>query len=503
MSAEKQLTALDVANELWNAAKSGTEWAGGMLAGEFNAKQSTGQIVTDAVISMFPIAGEATAARDAVAITIRLSDSKEDSNDLFDWIALVLCLLAVVPLLGGILKGVGKLILRAASKSEDLVKLGKEILAFLRKMGYGDPAKWLRELDFAKYQGEVMQGFEALLKRLIDISLFIPKKLGPVLPESVLRFFKDLPDKLERLRRLGVSKIPKAIRELNRLLDRVRQQLLEGSFADVVIPTAGEAKAMVNEGRIGSKAARQIESKGHRPAAVEQYRHKEGWPDMRYRLSRDTNELEISTKNIASFSVRAPIEAVVISPGGGPVFRVIQQDFKVASVLQEAPHRDGSFWAETMPENGRAWRRDCAVKQAWSKNGAYVKMDRIPTADELKALGIAVPPDWSGMRVWKGTIAEQVDDKGDLATHLLLPGGEVQLFIDFTHPHNKPIAEYIKRNYVKSEATNWKDVSLPYNVDSTVAYLSQRERSAKIRHEGYVARGAATTGKQANNQESP
>ena len=492
MSAEKQLTALDVANDIWNAAKSGTEWAGGMLAGEFNAKQSTGQIVTDAVISMFPIAGEVTAARDAVAITIRLSDSKEGSNDLYDWIALILCLLAVVPVLGGILKGVGKLILRAASKSEDLVKLGKEILAFLRKMGYGDPAKWLRELDFAKYQGEVMQGFEALLARLIGLSAFIPKRLGPILPASVQLFFKGLPEKLERLRRLGVSKIPKAIRELNRLLDRVRQQLLDGSFADVVIPTAGEAKAMVNEGRLGSKAARQIESKGHLKAPERQYVHVDGWPNLK--------KVKYE-KGIGTFSKMASIEAITMKAGQGPIFRILSSDPKLAVLLQRDPCKAGAFWLESLPENGTAWRLDFGVMHDWSKNTIYEELNRLPTAEELRELGISVPPDWTGLRVWRGRIAEQVDKKGANATGLLFPAGEIQLYVDFEHAHNKPIAEYIER-YVAVRKTYWKDSTIPKDTQSAVDYLPQRERSAKIRHEGYLARGVATTGKQFNNKVS-
>ncbi len=494
MSAEKELTALDIADLIWNGAKGGAKWVGGVVAGEFNTKQSTGQIVTDAVISMFPIAGEITAARDAVAIGLRLADSPDDADDLYDWIGLVLCLLAVIPLLGGVLKGVGKLLIRAASKSEDLVKLGKEILAFLRKMGYGDPVKWMRELNFAKYQGDVMTAFDALLTRLVDVSLFIPKRLGSVLPATVKQYFIGLPGKLERLRTLGSSKIPKAIRELNSCLDRVRTKLVDGSFADVTIGAGGTSKAMVNEGRIGSKAAAKgIESKGHLPAPPQQYRPKNGWPD----LANVKYESGIGT-----FSVKAPIEAITINAGKGPLFRILQYDFQTPSLLQKAPRKAGTFWAETLPENGKAWRLDCAVKQGWSKNGGYIQIDHLPTAEELKKLGIAVPPDWTGMRIWRGQIAEQLDNEGVKATGLLLPGGDIQLYIDFAHPHNKPIADYIER-FVNVKPTNWNDVSLPDNIETTVDYLSQRERSAKIRQEGYLGRGAATAGKQANNQESP
>ena len=492
MSAEKRLAALEVADLIWSGAKDGAKWVGGVVAGEFNTKQSTGQIVTDAVISMFPIAGEITAARDAVAIGLRLADSPEDADDLIDWIALVLCLLAVVPVLGGVLKGVGKLVIRAASKSEDLVKLGKEILAFLRKMGYGDPAKWLRKLNFAKYQGEVMKAFDTLLTHLVDVSLFIPKRLGSVLPTSVLQYFKALPDKLERLRTRGARKIPKAIRELNRCLERLRTKLVDGSFADVTIATSGTSKVMVNEGRIGSKAVSElIPSRGHLPAPKGHYAHVDGWPDLR--------NFKKFGDQIATFSVKTPIEAVTLMPGSNPgLVRVIDME----SLKQGKRFvKDGRFWAEKLPENGKAWRLDCAVKQKWSENGGYVELTRIPTVAELKKLGIAVPEGWTGMRTWRGKIAEQVDNEGSKATNLLLPGGETQHFIDFTDPYNKPVGDYT--NKIKEKLTGWKDVNLPDNIEATVDYLPQRERSAKIRQEGYLRRGAATASKQTNNQESP
>jgi hypothetical protein len=65
---------------------------------EFGEKQTTGQIVFDAVLSMFPLLGEGTAARDAIAICLRMSEDREKAEDRWEWIKLVLCLIAVVPL---------------------------------------------------------------------------------------------------------------------------------------------------------------------------------------------------------------------------------------------------------------------------------------------------------------------------------------------------------------------------------------------------------------------
>ncbi|MEB0165448.1 hypothetical protein QN360_21355, partial [Glaciimonas sp. CA11.2] len=135
-----------------NQIGNGAQWIGGALKGEFKTKPTVGQIVVDAVVSMFPVAGEITAARDAIAISLRMADSDKEAKDIWNWVALVLCLLAVVPVLGGILKGVGRLLLQAAYDSAKLSHIGEQILAFLRKMGYGNTRVFFNTLDFTAYQ---------------------------------------------------------------------------------------------------------------------------------------------------------------------------------------------------------------------------------------------------------------------------------------------------------------------------------------------------------------
>ncbi|MGN6316968.1 MAG: hypothetical protein ACTHNR_11860, partial [Trinickia sp.] len=111
--AENRIGAIEVGALIWDHAVSATKWTGGALAGEFAQKQTTGQIVFDAILSMFPLLGEGTAARDVIAICLRMSDDPSKAEDRWEWIKLVLCLLAVVPVLGGALKGVGRLVIRA------------------------------------------------------------------------------------------------------------------------------------------------------------------------------------------------------------------------------------------------------------------------------------------------------------------------------------------------------------------------------------------------------
>ncbi|WP_257128071.1 hypothetical protein [Burkholderia sp. MSMB1835] len=117
--------------------------------------------------------------------------------------ALELCLIAVVPVVGGLLKGIGKLLMRAVSKSEDLVKLCQEILALIRKAGFGDAVQWFRQLDLTKYQLVVSNAFGMMLDRIGKALNFILSRLGSVIPARVESYIRKLLPMLEELRKLG------------------------------------------------------------------------------------------------------------------------------------------------------------------------------------------------------------------------------------------------------------------------------------------------------------
>ena len=472
--------ALAVGDEIWNAAG----WVGGAFAGEFDRKRSTGQIVVDAVISMFPVAGEVTAARDSIAISLRMSEDSEARENTSEWVALILCLLAVVPVFGGLLKGVGKLLLRAVSVSEDLTKLSAEIVAVVRKFGVGNAERWFKELDYAKYQGAVLDGFNQLIERLVATTQFVLTKFGAALPVRVEAFLKSLPPKMNELKALASRHIPERFKELNALLNRTRQHLVEGTWADVSVG-AGRVRMMTQEARLAEVAVEAGKSQGHLRATVSHFQGKNGWPDLLESNLRDF---------ISSFSVKGTIEGITHKPGKVMV-RILDD-----AQLVNPWHLPGRFWMTYVPESGTAWRIKCAVKHKWNKNGSYVSME-VPTTSELQALGIHHPADWEGMRLWKGPIAEQIDNAGTPreATNRLLSGGAIQYFVDFNHDHNRPVLEWIKKKVIVMR-TNWDDVSIPGELQAQAMLLSQREHSAKIRHEGYVLRGAVVVGKVQDNQ---
>jgi hypothetical protein len=475
--------ASEVGDYLWRGATAVGDTVVGTVAGEFSQKRNTGAIVIDAVISMFPVAGEVTAARDAIAITIRMCDDPKDREDKWEWVALVLCLLAVVPLAGGLLKGVGKLLMRAVEKSEDLAKLCKEILAVIRKAGLGDAVQWLRKLDFAQYQGVVLKAFGTMLDRIRNALNFILNKLGSAIPKQVEGYIRKLLPTLEELRKVGDTRIAQGIKDLMRLLEEVRGHLVEGTWSEVYVG-AGTTRTMTEEARL-AHLAEDTKSLGHKAATEANYEPKDGWPDLR--------NFPVE-QAIGTFSVKAPIAAVTRAPGQ-TMIRVVDSRY-----LDKPWTIPGKFWADVLPPNGTVWRTQSAIKHAWSMNGSYATM-QVPTREAMEALGIVVPANWDGMRLWEGKIAEQLDDAAPGATMRLLVGGDLQFFVDFEHPFNAPVREWIQKQ-VKAQATHWTDVKLPDQAEARALFLKEREQSAKIRQEGYALRAGADVGKQSTDEQN-
>ncbi|WP_027795748.1 hypothetical protein [Paraburkholderia acidipaludis] len=476
--------ASEVGDYLWRGATAVGNTVVGAVAGEFSQKRNSGAIVIDAVVSMFPVAGEVTAARDAIAITIRMCDDPKDREDTWEWVALVLCLLAVVPVAGGLLKGVGKLLMRAVEKSEDLAKLCREILAIVRKAGLGDAVQWFRKLDFTQYQDVVVKAFGTMLDRIGKALNFILNKLGSVIPAQVQSYIRKLLPNLEELRKLGDTKIAQGIKDLMRLLERVRSHLVEGTWADVSVG-GGTTRTMTEEARL-AHLAEDTKSLGHKPMTARDYVPKDGWPDL---LAFKVSEA------IGTFSVKAPLEAITRTPGE-TMIRVVDSRY-----LDKPRTIPGKFWADSLAPNGTVWRTQSAIKHAWSMNGSYAEM-QVPTREAMEALGISVPAGWDGMRLWKGRIAEQLDNEEPGATMRLLVGGDVQFFVDFSHPFNAPVKEWIQKQ-IKAQPTHWTDVRLPDQAEARALFLEERERSAKIRQEGYVRRAGADVGKQSTDEQNP
>jgi hypothetical protein len=147
------------------------EWLWGTVQGGFNEKQSISQIIVDAVIGMIPIVGDVTAARDLVAVILRMIEEPEKREDKLEWVTLVLLLFALIPVAGGAIKGVGKLVLKAAANGSDAAKVMVEVVKVLNFAGhYGDAVKFFKALNFEAHTADILGQWRKLTQRLDDVS---------------------------------------------------------------------------------------------------------------------------------------------------------------------------------------------------------------------------------------------------------------------------------------------------------------------------------------------
>ncbi|WP_314914245.1 hypothetical protein [Acinetobacter harbinensis] len=477
MSAEKKKAILEIGTIIWDSAKETGNWLGGALKGEFNDKATLGQIVFDAVISMFPVAGEATAVRDLIAIITKMVEDNKEVQKILNWIGIILCLLPIIPIFGGVLKGIGRLLITVIKDASKVAEVATAILAFLRKMGYGNPIKYIDKLKFSQYQATILSEFKKFLNRLKAAFNFFNNKMGYAIPKDAKVYLNSMGPKLDELAQLADKMIPSGIKALDRALNQVRSEMINQMNKAGAKIGGGQTKVLTTEARLASSAARTITSKGHTAAPLSHYKPYQGHPD----LSDDKLSWVIKT-----FSVQRKIIHKIYSPGS---------KVNLTRILDEAkPSPTGLFWGDKLPKNGTEWRFDCAVLTAWSDNGIFVQLKRIPTELELKKIGIIVPKNWKGLKTWEGGIAEQIDFEKGVGSKLLLPGGEKQVVIDFYHPDNKPIADYIKK-CIKIQKTLWNDAILPENTSAVVDYLLHRELSKKIVQQGQAARAISVTGK--------
>ncbi|NTS77899.1 hypothetical protein HR060_13650 [Catenovulum sp. SM1970] len=129
-------------SEAGDLAATAGDWFWGALQGDFNENPSTSQIVVGTVISMIPVVDQIMDVRDICANVMVLTDD-EDANDTAGWIAMALTGIGLIPVAGSAIKGVGKVIIKNADNALPAA------LAVLRKLGKGDPVKYLKNLDWA------------------------------------------------------------------------------------------------------------------------------------------------------------------------------------------------------------------------------------------------------------------------------------------------------------------------------------------------------------------
>ncbi|MBG6079249.1 hypothetical protein [Rubrivivax gelatinosus] len=96
------------------------EWVWVVLQGDFAENPTTAQTITGGLISMIPLVDQLSDLRDLVANVRAL---REDENDPWRWVALVLTLLGLIPSVGSILKAGLKVVVAGARR--EVLRIGK------------------------------------------------------------------------------------------------------------------------------------------------------------------------------------------------------------------------------------------------------------------------------------------------------------------------------------------------------------------------------------------
>jgi hypothetical protein len=469
------------------------QWCWGTLEGAFNEKQTISQVIVDAVIGMIPLLGDVTAVRDLLAVAIGISAEPKKREEVMQWVLLVILLFALIPVVGGVIKGVGRLALRLTGDVAKDAELLAEVIRFLNRMGHGDAQKWLKALDIGKYQSELLskcKDFCATVQLAIRRSL--DARIGQLLPEVWRAKLESLRGGFHALHDRADQKIPEAVKELNAKLKTLQNMVYRGEIHEIA--TGGmpkvkrEAEAYLEE----RKLARQIRQ-GRYPSAEcladgdasearirAKYQPKidQGWPDLFRKQTKSSPPFlgEPIFESVASF--HGEIRAVDANQLAGKTFF---RAFGNKSDVAGPSFAGGMFWGSgEMPKNAEEWRRIAAVLDEWNGNG-FVAIIHFPS-DLARQM-----PELKG---WSGQIAEQFGQK---VPAQYLEGGGEQLFVNLGEL-SKEIADMgdnlksgkefkpIEKNGIRVEfkPTNWTNVEKVYGYSKFDDNISGAARTRRL-----------------------
>ena len=429
-------------------------WLWGTVQGAWNEKQTTSQIIVDAVIGMVPLVGDATAARDLIAVGTGLAENPEKRRSTWHWVLLVVLLLALIPVFGGVLKGVGRLTLRAAEdamkESAQLEKLADELVTLLTRLGHKDAVKWLRALDFGKYESQLVERCKAFCDTVMLAIHRYGLRFKKVLPQSFVARMEALAEGFEQVKLAADKMIPQAVKELNEYLKKVQAHMVAGGVpppARAVVYEAQTGRKVVTyaeEARlVESGAKKEIIHAGKFPqnradagSVGKVYHHEVGYPDLLARApsKADVTGAEGNVTKVEYYDAIAaasgPIKNVDLGEQGAVLFRSFGPGGSTHGIEVRASNPSSFWWGiGEAPKTAEQWRQQYAVLDEWNRNG-MVAIIRIPPGGKVR-----VPACTS-------TVSEQFGKKIGAQ---YLEGGGKQAGIDLTlAPDLAEISERMK-----------------------------------------------------------
>lgn len=402
-------------------------WTWGTVQGAFNEKASITQIIVDAVIGMVPLVGDATAVRDLIAVVFGMADDEEKRNSTWHWVLLVVLLFALIPVIGGVVKGVGRIVVKfaqeaahlaAAAKMAHMVEGAKEVIEFLNRIGVKNAEKWLLALRINDHLGALVEKFTHLMLTLDSILVKCYGKVASMAP-SLAKRIESLRAGLARVRDKGKEMIPTAVKELDQQLREIQAYIRSGgettsriALHEVAtgerVTTRAEERRLVEDGVLPTRNARrgfdQNPASPLEPKKVAKYYKPEpGYPDL-LRVDPKTGQYN----SVAAFAGKMVNRQL---KDGEQVFRFFGPARTTHGVKVDEAWAGGGWWGVgPPPKTAKEWREMAAVLDSFNGDGFYVS---------ARVVGN------KGPKAVVGTVSEQFGEK---IPGQYLPGGATQAF---------------------------------------------------------------------------
>lgn len=371
------------------------QWLLGTVQGAFNEKQTISQIITDAVIGMIPVVGDVTAVRDLIAVGSGLANDPKKREETFEWVLLVILIFALIPVIGGVIKGVGRLSLRAAkvaaTDAKALTEIADSIVQFLNRIGHKNAESWFKSLNVLSYQAEVLSKFRAFCDVIILGIARCLVRFHDWLPQSLVARMEQLSHGFQQLRAIGERMIPQALKELHEQLVKIQKYVRSGgapgpSRAEVMYTQTGQKTiTYVEEARLVERGlAKKIRYAGKHQQNLAHdlekigrvYKYKPGFPDL-LKFKADRGYFP----DIAAASGKINNEML----SGVSVFRSFGPKGITHNVTVGASSPGGMYWGIGRPPiSAREWRDPYGVLDEFNRNGRLCIV-HIPTNVQVPA----------------------------------------------------------------------------------------------------------------------
>ncbi|WP_321932248.1 hypothetical protein [Paraburkholderia guartelaensis] len=469
------------------------QWCWGTLQGAFNEKQTISQVIVDAVVGMIPLIGDVTAVRDLLAVGIDMSKDPKKREEVMQWVLLAVLVFALIPVVGGVIKGVGRLALRVTGDAAKDAELFKEVIQFLNRMGHGDAPKWLKALDITAYQSQLLSKLKDFCATVcLAIERSLKARVGQLLPVKWRTQLERVGDGFRAIQDVADQMVPKAIKELDAKLKTLQNMVYRGEIHEIA--TGGmprvkreseaylEERKLAREIRQGKFASTQCAVDDAWIKSRYQPKIDAGWPDILAEVSADVPAFkgeQVYTKLATFHGELAALDADQLA--GQTLYRAFGNPSKHAPWGSKAGGRQPAFWGiGSVPKSAEEWRIRAAVLDEWNGNG-FIAVAHLP--DDF---GTRVPT----AKAWVGQIAEQFGNK---IPAQYLEGGGRQLVVDLgalateitrigesVKASGTAITETINGVRVDFYPTNWTNVEDVYGYSRFSEDVSRSARTRRL-----------------------